>query len=98
MAVTQVCIIDNEYMALGTAVIFSSSYQIWDLLLGCDDSDVVRNTVDFIMFVIKDEAVREQLSKDCALVEAVRNLTTQMNDNCKQFHFDVAWQGAFSFT
>lgn len=44
---------------------------------------MVKSTIDFLMFVIKDEAVREQLSKDCTLVEAVRSLTTQMNDNCK---------------
>ncbi|VDN05540.1 unnamed protein product [Thelazia callipaeda] len=58
-----------------------SSYQIWDLLLACEDSDVVKSTIDFLMFMIKDEAVREQLSKDCSLVEAIRSLTIQMNDN-----------------
>uniref|UniRef100_A0A8R1U2H7 Uncharacterized protein n=1 Tax=Onchocerca volvulus TaxID=6282 RepID=A0A8R1U2H7_ONCVO len=56
----------------GNAIRYScSSYQIWDLLLGCQDTDVVKSTIDFLMFVIKDEAVREQLSKDCTLVEAV---------------------------
>lgn len=37
------------------------------------------------MFVIKDEAVREQLSKDCTLMEAVRSLAIQMNENGKYF-------------
>lgn len=65
-------------------VFFSGAYQIWELL-NSQDGDVVRSTIDFMMFVIKDETVREHLSKDFNLVEAIRNLSTQMNDNCKIF-------------
>lgn len=70
-------------------LLFSSSYQIADLLLSCPDSDVIRSTIDFIMFVIKDETVREHLSKDCSLVESLRSLTAQMNENCKLFHQSI---------
>uniref|UniRef100_A0A914RFI6 Uncharacterized protein n=1 Tax=Parascaris equorum TaxID=6256 RepID=A0A914RFI6_PAREQ len=77
----------NCNLNFGSAIRFAcSSYQIADLLLSCPDSDVIRSTIDFIMFVIKDETVREHLSKDCSLVESLRNLTAQMNENCKLFY------------
>ncbi|KAM3724316.1 Armadillo repeat-containing protein [Dirofilaria immitis] len=88
----------------GNAIRYScSSYQIWDLLLGCQDADVVKGTIDFLMFVIKDEAVREQLSKDCTLVEAVRSLTIQMNENGSAaqfllFHLTTESDTMVSFT
>ncbi|EJD74772.1 hypothetical protein LOAG_17956 [Loa loa] len=55
------------------------------------------------MFVIKDEAVREQLSKDCTLVEAVRSLTIQMNENGSAaqfllFHLTTESDTMVSFT
>ncbi|VDK62411.1 unnamed protein product [Anisakis simplex] len=76
----------NCNLNFGSAIRFAcSSYQIADLLLSCPDSDVIRYTIDFIMFVIKDETVREHLSKDCGLVESLRSLTAQMNENCELF-------------
>uniref|UniRef100_A0A0R3RL56 Ras-associating domain-containing protein n=1 Tax=Elaeophora elaphi TaxID=1147741 RepID=A0A0R3RL56_9BILA len=55
------------------------------------------------MFVIKDESVREQLSKDCTLVEAVRSLTIQMNENGSAaqfllFHLTTESDTMVSFT
>ncbi|VIO90878.1 Uncharacterized protein BM_BM9099 [Brugia malayi] len=88
----------------GNAIRYScGSYQIWDLLLGCQDADVVKSTIDFLMFIIKDESVREQLSKDCTLVEAVRSLTIQMNENGSAaqfllFHLTTESDTMVSFT
>uniref|UniRef100_A0A9J2PAI8 Armadillo repeat-containing domain-containing protein n=1 Tax=Ascaris lumbricoides TaxID=6252 RepID=A0A9J2PAI8_ASCLU len=78
----------NCNLNFGSAIRFAcSSYQIADLLLSCPDSDVIRSTIDFIMFVIKDETVREHLSKDCSLVESLRSLTAQMNENSASAQF-----------
>lgn len=63
------------------STVCSGTYHIWDLLLGCADSDVVKSTIEFLMFAIKDETIRDRLSKDTALVEAVRSVSAQMDDN-----------------